>query len=1232
MGEVWSVVERALDRPLALKIVRADLLGRPSVQERFLAEARATAALEHAGIAPVHQLGTAADGRPWYTMRALSGRTLAEELASLVEPSARAEQLPRAVALLVAVCDCLAYAHARGFVHRDIKPDNVLVGAFGEVTVLDWGLVKPASVPGAGPPSGLAESASKPHPGASAPASAASPAPPGSPDRSTGPRRGFQTRAGGGVGTPGFMAPEQAYGLPLGPPADVYALGATLICLCTGDPPFDVPARAVARAGLPAPLADLCARALDADPARRPADAGAFGRELSAWLDGARLAARRSESVEQAEAAWRAASAADRAVLRELCLRLVDADRHPRALPEARLASLAPDASALVARMVQAGVFRADGGAVSLAERSLPAEWTRLSGWADAEGEGSRLRDRLLDSVPLDGPARGRLDAAELLAVRGWLQSSAPVLSPAERAWIEHSERLVRAARRRLATAAAATVVLSLGAALAMGLLYQQAQRAELAAEAARVGSVARELVARGHELEGQRRPHEALALFHAADALDPGSATTDMARVASLGVQSLVIPAHRAGAWEVVWSTDESRLYSGGADGWIAELDAATGFTLRRIGPHGIDVLQLVEWSGGIASWGFFQPVHLWRHGAAEPERLATLNRAGAGLRLLPDGKRLLTAERGGGVRLWDLDAGTTLAEWHSEDDTRIFRLAVSPDGRFAAFGSFGGEAALVRLPNLEPVATGAVGSRVVGVDFLGSEVLFVGGAGGWWRVGTDGAGGRGGRLTGVADAGHATIAPQGVVVAHDGPQVSVFDAVTLEPRLELLGHSGRAEPSSYATGGARLATAGNDEAILWSTETGAPLAFLDGSTGPVKRVRFTGDGSRLATSSLDGTVRLWTPVFRDREVSLGPGTLPVTELLVDPMAGTLAVRQGDACWLQHGEWQGPIPDCRALLAVAGDAMATQSADGSFRIHRGAKLVASQAAHPGLLSASLSVDPPRWVSSFRDGTVVTLDGPDFGSEHRHQTAIDATVAMTFAASNRVVRSTVSGGPELVNATDGARISALPIDLRAVFFDSQIGGADSGGEAGVSRVAGGAERFSLVDGAPRAPLTDSPEKTILVAYSPNGKHVATTGYDRLLRIYALPAGTLELVAGPYEGVLQGGAFSADGRRFALDTDQGVIRVFDVAEARLLRTIRDAPTVERPLAMLPDGRVAALGASGEWRAWSVDGALPPPWSLTNFRVCPGTDRVVAVVPFPLDDSPWAPGAACDESAH
>src|SRR5206468_3851941 len=165
---------------------------RADARRRFFTEARVGSQLQHPAIVPVYEVGRSGDGRPLFTMKLVEGRTLAALLRDRVDPG---QDLPRLMGIFEQVCQAIAYAHGKGVVHRDLKPANVMVGAFGEVQVMDWGFAKI-----------LGEQAPAPVDPPAAPATRAWT------EISPLPEAGSHTQAGSLVGTPAFIPPEQAVG------------------------------------------------------------------------------------------------------------------------------------------------------------------------------------------------------------------------------------------------------------------------------------------------------------------------------------------------------------------------------------------------------------------------------------------------------------------------------------------------------------------------------------------------------------------------------------------------------------------------------------------------------------------------------------------------------------------------------------------------------------------------------------------------------------------------------------------------------------------------------------------------------------------------------------------------------------------------------------------------------------------------------------------------------------
>jgi serine/threonine protein kinase len=192
MGAVLKGRDPDLGRDLAVKVLLERHEDRPELVRRFVEEAQIGGQLQHPGIVPVYELGAFADRRPFFTMKLVKGRTLANLLAERSSPT---DDLPRFLAIFEAVCQTVGYAHSRGVIHRDLKPSNVMVGSFGEVQVMDWGLAKVLKHGGI---------ADEPPPEPSFEVSVIATVRSGSAVE--------ESEFGSVLGTPAYMAPEQASG------------------------------------------------------------------------------------------------------------------------------------------------------------------------------------------------------------------------------------------------------------------------------------------------------------------------------------------------------------------------------------------------------------------------------------------------------------------------------------------------------------------------------------------------------------------------------------------------------------------------------------------------------------------------------------------------------------------------------------------------------------------------------------------------------------------------------------------------------------------------------------------------------------------------------------------------------------------------------------------------------------------------------------------------------------
>ncbi len=286
LGEVWLAEDAEVGRQVALKRLRD---GRERHKDRFLVEAQITGQLEHPGIVPVHDLGVDEQGRPFYVMSFINGRTLRQAVEDYhagraASGEAREVQFARLLEAFIKVCHAVGYAHHRGVVHRDLKPENIMLGPFGEALVLDWGMAKVCNLPEAN--------------GTTAPVQ---------PTYSSGSE---ETQDGMVLGSPAYMAPEAAEGRAVDADerTDVYLLGATLYHLLTGQPPRQgrshqeivelartvppPPPRRV-KADVPRALEAVCLKAMAHRTPDRYAGALALAQDVERYLAGAPVSAYR---------------------------------------------------------------------------------------------------------------------------------------------------------------------------------------------------------------------------------------------------------------------------------------------------------------------------------------------------------------------------------------------------------------------------------------------------------------------------------------------------------------------------------------------------------------------------------------------------------------------------------------------------------------------------------------------------------------------------------------------------------------------------------------------------------------------------------------------------------------------------------------------------------------------------------------------------------------------------
>ena len=891
MGTIFRVWDAVLRRRLAMKVRRARSSGSGSAtpdsggsssafggDARFLEEAQVTSQLDHPGVVPLHDIGVDSSGRPFFTMRFVEGRDLAEVLRSAFEGGGE-WTLTRAIDVLIRVCETLAYAHSKGVVHRDIKPQNIRVGQYGETYVMDWGLAKVLT--------------GDPH--ASADATTAGDRVPGkqgshcvdgetSTDSVTTVRDEDSspewTLDGTVVGTPSYMSPEQAEGRTedIGYATDIYALGTLLYTLLAGKPPYvagtgpssprriltalrrgSPPALTRVAPGASAELAAICDKAMARRIEERYTSMEALRDDLRAWMENRVVTAHRT-------GAW--------TELRKWVQR-------NRAVALSSLAVLIVLAAGLVVSLV-------------LLDRAEDQRVAKEHAYEDLTEASETTRLALQEK------------SAALEAETAALEAEKSALEQKDRAF-ETAESL------RLAASSASVV----GEDPALALLLAREAHARAPSRSTR-DALLRAL--------GDLRELQAMSA-HYGEVVGVGfdekrGRLVSTSRDASTrfwdletGAEFIHLRGHTGGINGLLIDAPRDRLFTWGWDGTVRIESLVDGGHLRTlkggggivqslaIAPDG-EQLMVVSWDGVARSWSLPEGGSkvLWSGPAGVPlgcgysadgqrsfvacaDRTARVFRVADGhqlralqhgdaemlaVRLDRSGGRLLTGGTDDVARLFDVDSGQELTSFKGHDDwvqalcwtqdeTRI--VTGSRDGSVRVWDTLSGE--VIHVLDLHDAGVTALelfGDRRRGlsVSIDGTARIFDLEMGAELAVlrGHDAA------LT------HASINAAGdrVVTGSTDSILRLWDART-RLRTEQTNRALAADISAWSDEGSRVVLPGKGAGMMvCDVESGAVIRELASLGSGVPVSRFSADMQRLITGSLDGLVKIWE-LDSDRE-----------------------------------------------------------------------------------------------------------------------------------------------------------------------------------------------------------------------------------------------------------------------------------------------------------------------------------------------------------------------------
>jgi len=924
MGAIQKVRDDTLHRDLAMKVMLPERESEALYVHRFLEEAQVTAQLDHPGVVPVHQLGRDPNGRLYFTMKLVRGRTLSR-IFDLVRAGKENWTNTRVIELFVRICETLAFAHLKGVVHRDLKPANIMVGDYGELYVMDWGLAK---VLGArAEPTGHETPAPEPRSyvrtvrSGDAGSSSDSPA---------------ATIVGDVLGTPAYMPLEQALGRDLDARSDIYAVGAMLYELLAGHPPYgdkhrepsDIVIAVVAAA--PAPLRKLapkapaeiiaiCEKAMARDPADRYQNAGELAQELRNFIEGRVVRAYRTGAVVELRK-WITRNKALAAAVGAAFLLLVAGAVTNRSLYREALREGERAKRQAYRAAIAAAASEIEGNNLDAAEARLDALPPRLRGW---EWRYLRCRvDRSFADVPIPafafdartGQVLGTERGKGLLACDVATGQVTEIL-PEDRLWKSGNGWLTPDGRYCMIRTEGGVGVLD-------RVTSQVVARGEGGLDPSQpwlhAGNRTIDL-ATGRDVPADAADALAEKLMEKSVAWQRTSVSPDRTKVCLVRDNTATVfdvaTGNRVGDTVSMngnilaagWSRDSSRLAIGGWSAEVIVLDATAGRVHRAF--HGqrsridraafsADGAWLVT-SGGDGS-------QVWDvEGDPEPQVLKGHHSFVYPVAFSPDGQRILSGGwdghvgQTGSLRIWDASTGQQVVQtirvktvWAAAflaDGKRLLVSLRTSDGlrlldadtlreiRTYGDGSWfepspDGTRAVIKSGDVKVIDldSGAVVAKLDGTD---------GGAAwnGRW-IATGGQTPANGDLLvlwspetfarerafpAMRPVAYLDFEPNGrrIVVAGGRSGVAdVYDTETGEHLASLPGHE-ELLVVRFSPDGSRILTAGRDAAIhVWDAESYEEVVQLRGHDAYVFSLDFSPDGKTLVSGSGDGTVRLWT------------------------------------------------------------------------------------------------------------------------------------------------------------------------------------------------------------------------------------------------------------------------------------------------------------------------------------------------------------------------------------
>jgi eukaryotic-like serine/threonine-protein kinase len=1080
IGRVLEALDRVLDRPVALKELFSTS---DALRRRFVREALITARLQHPSIVPIYDAGHLGDRSPFYAMKLVAGQPLDKSITEATTLTQRLALLPS----VLAIADAMAYAHSKRIIHRDLKPANVLVGAFGETIVIDWGLAKDLGVDDqdaldAGP----YRAAGLDH-----------------------------TVAGAVLGTPAFMAPEQAAGEPVDERADVYALGAILYHVVSGKAPHEgttlqeMVRRVIAgdvrplieRAPeVPRDLAAIVTKAMALAPSERYANGQAFVDDLRSFLTGQLVGSYTYRP-------------------RELLRRWIK--RHRAAVIVALMAFVvvAVVGVSSVMRIVQARREADRAAAVATEQRSIAEQQRntatqRLATLLVEQGRQELLAGR---------PARAAVYLSEAHAQHAgvalrFLLATAMRSVEAQRISLEHGDEISSAAFSpdglQIVTAGAdgiAKVWDSASGKIAATLSGHdhRIKSASFSFDNARIVTASTDRTARvwdartGKILATMVHAHEVLSAAFSPDGarvVTTGDSSTAAVWDATTGELIATLAGHQERVYSAAVSADGAHVVTASEDHTAKVWDAQTGKLLHSLDHRGEVISAAFSPDGSqIVTASDDQTAGLWS--ARTGTLVASLVGHTGHVHVVgysPDGTRIVTASDDRSAKLWDARTGKLLASLDGHDGA-INAAAFNADGTRVATASND------RTTKLWDARTGKLLASFEGHRDRVDSVSF---------------------------------SPDGtqVLTASADGAAKLWNAAQSDVHVALAGSATKPEYGALSPDGAKLVTTaeGGSTATLWDAKSGQVLASLD-HRDAVTAVTFDAPGVRVATASADRTAKLWDAKTGKLLVSLDH-TDAIISAAFTADGARLVTSSADRHWWIWNATSG------ALIANLDGSM------GEYPV---------RVSKDGTRVLTANVYGVAKIKSIDTGTtIVELDGNagpvfavsfDWTGDRVVTVSLDRTVKVWNARTGKVIASFAGGRRNTLNtwfSPDGARFVATADDHTATLWDAATG-----------------KLLASYEGH---------KDTILsVSFSPDpgGDRVLTTSADHTAKLWDQQTGKLLASFDRHTDVVLDARFSTDGTRVITASRDGSIWFWDTSlEQRKPDAIRNIISARDPWAL------------------------------------------------------------------